>query len=129
MVDHQARILTAPVDGWYDCGKPETLIDTNHHLLSTTRGGVASGAVVESTILTDPVRIEEGVVLEGSAIGPNVTLEDGARVVNSSVRSCIVGPNAVIENSVLHESIVGGHAHIRSFEGKLSVADHSVVAP
>ncbi len=43
MVDHGARIRTAPVAGWYDCGKLETLLDTNRHLLETTRGGRRPG--------------------------------------------------------------------------------------
>ncbi len=127
MVDQGSRILTAPVEGWYDCGKPETLLETNDHLLRTTRGWVADSALVESTVLDEVVRVEDGVVLEGSTIGPNVTIEEGARIVNSSIRSCIIGPGAVIEDSVLRNSLVGGHSTIRGFDGKLSVADHSFV--
>jgi glucose-1-phosphate thymidylyltransferase len=127
MVDQGARILTAPVEGWFDCGKPETLIETNRHLLSTTRGGVASSARVDTTVLTEPLRVEEEVTLVGSTVGPNVTLENGAQVVDSSVRNCIVGPGAIIENSTLHDSLIGGHSQIRGFQGKLSLADHSLV--
>lgn len=127
MVDRGSRLLAAPVAGWYDCGKPETLLETNLHLLGGTRGLIAPGARIESTILRDPVRIEEGVVLEGSTVGPNVTLERGARVVNSTLRDCIVGPGAVIENSHLSESLVGGSSHITGFRGKLSVLDHSEI--
>ncbi len=127
MVDHGSRILTAPVEGWYDCGKPETLLKTNEHLLRTTRGWVSDKALVDSTVLGDAVRVEDGVVLEGSTLGSNVTIEEGARVVNSSIRNCIIGPGAVIENSVLHDSLIGGQASIRSFNGKLSVAEHALV--
>ncbi len=127
MVDLGSKILTAPVEGWYDCGKPETLLSTNAHLLETTRGWIAPGAQVESSVLGDPVRVEDGVVLRGSTIGPNVTVEQGARIANSSVRNCIIGPGAVIESSVLHDSLIGGHCMIQGFQGKLSVADHSVV--
>ena len=38
MIDHGAKIQTVPVEGWYDAGKPETLLETNRHVLSTTRG-------------------------------------------------------------------------------------------
>jgi len=38
MVDHGGKLLVAPVAGWYDAGKPDTLLDTNLHVLSTTRG-------------------------------------------------------------------------------------------
>src|SRR5256885_511107 len=33
MVDRGRRLYTAPVGGWYDCGKVETLLETNRHLL------------------------------------------------------------------------------------------------
>ena len=127
MVDQGSKILTAPVEGWYDCGKPETLLSTNEYLLETTQGWVAPSAQVEASVLRGPVRVEEEVILEGSTIGPNVTVERGARVRNSSIRNCIIGPAAVIEDSVLHDSLIGGHARIRGFQGKLSVADHSAV--
>jgi len=127
MVDHGAKLSVAPVEGWYDCGKPETLLETNQHLLETTRGGVSPEARVESTVLADPVRIEEGVELVGSTVGPNVTVEAGARIMNSTLRDCIVGPGAIIENSVLRDSLIGGQARIKGFEGRLSVLDHSEV--
>ena len=127
MVDQGSKILTAPVEGWYDCGKPETLLETNEHLLRTTRGWVSPSALVEATVLGDFIRVEDGVSLEGSTLGSNVTLEEGARIVNSSIRNCIIGPGAVIENSVLRNSLIGGHARIRDFNGSLSVSEHSVV--
>jgi len=127
MVDRGARLLAAPVEGWYDCGKPETLLDTNRHLLETTRGWIDPGARIESTDLGHPVRVEEDVVLERSTLGPNVTVERGARIVNSTLRGCIIGPGAVVENSDLTDSLIGGHARIADFQGKLSVLDHSEV--
>lgn len=127
MVDHGSKILTAPVEGWYDCGKPETLLETNEHVLRTTRGWIAPSALIDSSVVGDFVRLEDGVQLEGSTLGSNVTLEEGVRIVNSSIRNCIVGPGAVIENSVLRDSLVGGHSRIQGFNGKLSVSDHSIV--
>jgi glucose-1-phosphate thymidylyltransferase len=127
MVDKGAKLLAAPVEGWYDCGKPETLLETNQHLLETTRGWISPGAKVESTVLGESVRIEEGVELVGSTLGPNVTVEAGATIVNSTIRDCIIGPGTVIEDSVLNDSLIGGHARIRGFEGRLSVTDHSEV--
>jgi glucose-1-phosphate thymidylyltransferase len=127
MVDQGSRILTAPVEGWYDCGKPETLLQTNEHLLRAGREWIAPSASVEASTLGEAIRLEEGVVLEGSTLRSAVTVEEGARVVNSSLRNCIVGPHAVIEDSVLRNSLIGGHSEVRGFDGKLSVLDHSVV--
>lgn len=127
MVDHGARILTAPVQGWYDCGKPETLLATNEHLLRNGRGGVAPSAFLEGARLHEPVRIEEGARVEDSTLGPNVTVEAGARIRGSSIRNSLIGPGAVVEGCVLRDSLVGGSAVVRNFHGKVSLADHSLV--
>jgi len=127
MVDQGAKILTAPVEGWWDAGKPETLLATNHHLVDTGRGGVHESAVVEDAEIVQPVRLEEGVVVKGGRIGPNVTLERGTRAQGCELRDTVVGPHSTLENATLTDSLVGGHAVIRGVRGSLLVTDHSVV--
>jgi glucose-1-phosphate thymidylyltransferase len=127
MVDHGSRILTAPVEGWYDCGKLETLLETNRHLLETTRGGVDGGARVDGVELVDPVRFEEGAVVSGGRIGPNVTVERGARVEGSDLRDVIVGRRAHIAGSDLRDSMIGADAIVRSIRGSVSVVNDSSV--
>jgi len=127
MVDQGSRIFTAPVEGWYDCGKPETLLDTNEHLLRTSRGEISPSASVEATTLGEAIRVEDKVVLEGSTLRSNVTVEEGTRIVNSSLSNCIVGHGALIQDSILRNSIIGGHTTVTGFDGTLSVLDHSVV--
>ena len=127
MVDHGSRILTAPVEGWYDCGKPETLLETNEHLLRTGRGLVSKTARLTTTTIDEPVRIEDGVVLEGCSLGPNVTVEGGSRIIGSTLRNCIVGPDVVIEGCVLEDSLIGGYSTVKGFRGTLNVLDHSLV--
>lgn len=127
MVDHGARILTAPVEGWYDCGKPETLLETNAHLLSTSRGGVDDGATVEDAEIVGPVRIEAGATVRGGRIGPNVTLEREARVEGSTLSDCIIGARSTIRDARLHDSLVGSDATLSSFRGRVNVADDSYV--
>jgi glucose-1-phosphate thymidylyltransferase len=127
MVDHGARLRTAPVEGWYDCGKLETILATNRHLLETTRGGVAADAVVEGAEIVEPVRIESGAQVRGGRIGPNVTVERGARIEDSDLEDVIVGQEARLERSSLHDALVGARAHLRGVRGTALVADDSVV--
>ena len=128
MVDHGSRLITAPVEGWWDAGKPETLLETNEHLVSGERGGVDPGADIEGAEIVGPVRIEAGVTVRGGRIGPNVTLESGTHVEDSQLEHTVVGPGARIRASRLRDSIVGGHADISNVTGMLLVTDHSVVA-
>jgi glucose-1-phosphate thymidylyltransferase len=128
MVDHGARIRTAPVEGWYDCGTVEALRDTNRHLLETTRGGVDPEARIEGGAeIVEPVRIEAGVVVQGGRIGPNVTLEAGAVVENSWLRNAQVGAQARIVESRLEDTLVGAHARIEGVHGTLNVAEYAEV--
>jgi glucose-1-phosphate thymidylyltransferase len=127
MVDHGSKILTAPVEGWWDAGKPETLLETNAHLLQTRHGGISASAVVEGAEIVEPVRFEEDVVVRGGRIGPNVTLERGARVDQCEIRDTVVGPGAVLDHARLRDSLVGGHSVVKHVAGTLLVTDHSVV--
>ena len=108
MVDKGARLRTAPVSGWYDCGKAETLIDTNRHLLETTRGGVDADATVEGAEIVEPVRIEAGAVIRGGRVGPNVTVERGAHLENAVLTDTLVGTEARLGDVTLAGSLVGG---------------------
>jgi|AP45_3_1055517.scaffolds.fasta_scaffold00103_29 glucose-1-phosphate thymidylyltransferase len=127
MVDHGSRILPAPVEGWWDAGKPETLLETNEHLLLSGHGGVDPGATVEDAEIQEPVRIEAGAVVRGGRIGPNVTLESGASALNCELEHTVVGPDARLQRSRLHHSIVGAHSRVCDAAGSLLVTDHSVV--
>jgi glucose-1-phosphate thymidylyltransferase len=128
MVDHGSRIATAPVEGWWDAGKPETLIETNDHLLRVGRGGIDPDASVEGCEVVEPVRFEAGVVVRGGRVGPNVTLEAGTTVTDCELSDTVVGPNATVERSRIHDSIIGAEARISDATGVLLVTDHSVVA-
>jgi len=127
MVDQGSQILTAPVEGWWDAGKPETLLETNAHLLATRHGGIAASAVVEGAEIVEPVRFEDDVVIRGGRIGPNVTLERGARAVNCEIRDSVVGASAVLEDSRIVHSIIGGRSVVKGISGSRLVTDDSVV--
>lgn len=123
MVDKGSKIRVLEVEGWYDCGKPETLLATNLHVLGAGRAQRPSDPG-DSTII-DPVRIEAGVELSGSVIGPNVSIGRGSRIRASTLRDCIVGSEAVIEECVLQDSLIGSSSELRGFRGTALLGDHS----
>jgi glucose-1-phosphate thymidylyltransferase len=123
MIDQGSRIKVHEVDGWYDCGKPETLLDTNRHLLE--KGRALRPADPGDTVIVDPVRIEEGVELSGSRIGPNVTVGHGSRIIRTTLSNCIVGEDVVLEESELSESLIGSQVEVRGLRGTVLLGDHS----
>ncbi len=128
MVDQGGRLATAPVAGWWDAGKPETLLETNQRLLELGRGGVDGSASVEGAEIVEPVRIEAGVTVRGGRIGPNVTLEKGSSVRDSELAHTVVGEGATVEACALKNSIVGAGAQIVGLKGSTRVTDHSFVS-
>lgn len=110
MIDQGSRIFTAEVEGWWDCGKVETLLETNREMLR--RGAMA---------------LAEGVRLEDAEIGPNVSIAGGSVVRRSRLRDCIVGAETRIEECDLWDSIVGDHARVMGVRGTVNLGDHSEV--
>jgi glucose-1-phosphate thymidylyltransferase len=125
MVDHGARIQVAPVEGWYDAGKLETLLETNRHVLATSRGRMPTAG--RNVTVHEPVHVADGVELEDAEIGPNVTLSRGAVVRRSTLRDTIAGERARIEDSSLRDSLIGSDAVVQGVRGSANVGDHSVV--
>jgi glucose-1-phosphate thymidylyltransferase len=125
MVDHGAKIRVEEVTGWYDCGQIETLLETNRHLLENGRERKPDGC--RNSRIHAPVRIAEGVTIEDSEIGPNVTVETGTVIRNATLRDTIIGRDAVIEDAKLHDSVVGDRTVIRSVDGAVSAGDDTQV--
>ncbi len=124
MIEHGRKILTAEVGGWYDCGKLDTLLETNEVLLNK---GHARRREFPGVTIHDPVLIQDGVVIEQSEIGPNVTLEAGTRVRNARLSHTIVGQKSVIADSLLHHSMVGDRVTVKGFKGSTTLGDDSEV--
>ncbi len=124
MIVHGKRILTAEVGGWYDCGALATLLETNEALL---RNGAARRADFPGGTVHDPVYIEDGVTIERSEIGPNVTLERGTRIADSTVRNAIVGHDAIITRATLDGAVLGNNVVVEGFRGSMTLGDHSEV--
>ncbi|HET7039712.1 MAG TPA: sugar phosphate nucleotidyltransferase [Gemmatimonadales bacterium] len=110
MIDHGRKIRVAEVGGWYDCGKVDTLLETNQHLL---RNGRSLEPRVPGVTVVPPVRVAPGVTLERCTIGPNVTLDQGAVVRDSAVRDAIVGEGARVEGATVAGCLVGDGAAVR----------------
>jgi len=125
MIDKGAKIRAVDVEGWYDAGKLDTLLDTNRTILDKRHMSKKPATVGEGVKIFDPVFIEDDVVLERAVVGPNVTLEKGCRVVDSELRDVIVGPNTRIERSRLSNSFIGEGVVIEGAVGQITVADHS----
>ena len=98
MVDHGKKLYVSEVGGWYDCGKVNTLLETNQHLLE--HGRARRPAKVPAGVkIKDPVYIEDGVTLKDATVGPNVSIESGSTIVGSTIANSILGRGTQVKNA------------------------------
>ena len=124
MIEHGRRILTAEVGGWYDCGQLGTTLETNAILL---RNGAARRREFPGVTIHDPVYIEDGVTIERSTVGPNVSLEQGTTVTDSTLANAIVGRDCRLSGVQLDGAMLGNHVVAEGIRGSASLGDHSEV--
>ncbi len=111
------------VDGWYDCGKPETLLTTNEYLLSRAD----SITELKDSVIIPPVYIDPTATIENAIIGPYATVAEGATVKDSIVRNTIISDGAFVCTSILENSIIGNNAMVRGHFNSLNVGNSSEV--
>lgn len=111
------------VEGWYDCGKPETLLSTNHHLLKKLNHFNESPGVQ----IVPPVFISPKSNIINSVIGPYTTVSEGATISNSIIKNSIIGINANVVNALLYDSIIGNNSVIKGHYKKLNTGDSSEI--
>ncbi len=119
MIEKGERFSTFPVEGWYDCGKPETLLTTNQFILS--RNG--HNLELDSVVIKQPVYISPTAKITNSVIGPYVSIGDNCEVVESVIKNSIINKNSKVKQMVLTDSIIGADAKVKGSRHKMNVGD------
>jgi glucose-1-phosphate thymidylyltransferase len=127
MIDKGAKIKVIDVEGWYDAGKLDTLLDTNRTILEKRKAARRPASVPAGVTLVDPVYIEDNVTLKKSTIGPNVSVSAGSTIEDSELRDTIIGAKSVVRRSALVNSMVGDEAVVEGIRGEMTISDHSEV--
>ncbi|ELZ19153.1 dtdp-glucose pyrophosphorylase [Haloterrigena salina JCM 13891] len=125
MVEQDCDLTTFTVENWYDCGRPETLLDANRVLLNRLETNQSNG--LEESVVVPPVDFGAGVEIVNSVVGPNVSIDDGVQVENSLVRDSIVGRNAELLGVNLEVSIVGDNTTVRGKPDHLDIGANSSI--
>ena len=126
MVEQGTKFKTFDVDNWFDCGKKEILLETNSTLLKRLNYDT-SKYKFENTIIIDPVFVGDNCKISNSIIGPNVSIGDNAILNYSVLKDSIIGPYAQIEYAILESSIIGNDAMYKGMKQSLNIGDSTEI--
>jgi len=122
MIKNGAKIKISNVKGWYDCGRIDSLLETNQILLKKNH---KIGSKTKNCVILDPVYLDKGVVIENSIIGPFVSIASGTVIKGSIIKNTIIDSNSVLENIKLRDSLIGESVTLKSHFKKLNIGDYS----
>ncbi len=124
MIEGGIKLKAPEIDAWLDCGKPETLLETNRFLLKDRHH--IHGEVIDS-VLIEPVHVAPGAVVKNSIIGPNVSVAAGCVVENSVIRDSILNADNKVSSLILEHSLLGDSVTLVGSPRKMNIGDHSLI--
>lgn len=123
MLDDGEKMKTFDVDGWYDCGKPETLLSTNKFLLDKK----SSSRKFENAVIISPSYIADDAKIDNSVIGPYATIDKGCIIKESVIKNSIVGTNSQVSKAMLSGSIIGNNTVVKGAFKRLNIGDSTEI--
>ncbi len=127
MIQNGVKFKPFKVQNWFDCGKKETLLESNATLLKKFGGNISEGHSFENTIIIPPVSIGEGCDIKNSVIGPNVAIGDHSKMNHAIIKDSIVGSYSNLFEIVLNNSLIGSDAEVRGVSRSLNIGDNTAI--
>ena len=100
LLEREMKMTAFNVGEWYDCGRLETILDSNIRLVAKLKSIDASAILIDSEIIP-PCVIGANVTINRSIIGPHVS----------------IGKNSTIERSVIQEAIIEPGTNVKDKKG------------
>lgn len=126
MIAAGADLRSFRVDNWFDCGRKETLLESNQVLLKKFAPAEPINPY-ENCVLIPPVSIGQGCTIQNSIIGPNVAIGDHSVVEESIVRNSIIGSYARLTDIVLTDSVIGSDTQLKGESRSLNIGDNTSI--
>ena len=129
LTESGTKFKPGKVKEWLDCGNKEATVHTNQRVLEFDKDQqlVSSSAKVTDSVIIPPCFIGDGAVIEGSVIGPHVSIGSETSVTNSVIVNSIIQKNATIQNANIKNSMIGNHANVLNEAADLSIGDYTTL--
>jgi glucose-1-phosphate thymidylyltransferase len=127
MISKGEKFQPYKVQNWFDCGRKETLLESNATLLKKFGGSIAADHHFENTIIIQPVAIAPNCDIRNSIIGPNVTIGEKTSIKSSIVKESIIGSFADLTDIVLTQSLIGSDTEVKGETRSLNIGDNTEI--
>ncbi len=127
LISSGTKFVPLKVQNWFDCGKKETLLDTNAILLKKFGHKIAEDRVFENTIIIPPVNIAAGCNIRNAIIGPDVTIGENVSINSSIIKDAIIGTFSNLSDIVITRSLIGSDAYVKGESRSLNVGDNAEI--
>lgn len=124
MINNGAKVISAPVTLWEDCGNAASLLSTNRILLGRDEDGVELRG---NSLIIHPSKVDESAVLDRSIVGPFASVGENCRITNSLVSDSIIEDDASVISSQIAESIIGFGATVQGRSATINIGDVSTL--
>jgi glucose-1-phosphate thymidylyltransferase len=125
MIQKGVAFKAFKVAAWFDCGKRDTLLESNATLLKKFGTKTEPSPAYENTVIVQPVSIGRGCSIKNSIVGPNVTIGDNTNVDYSIIKNSIIGAYSNLFDIVLDDSLIGSDTVIRGETRTLNIGDNT----
>ncbi len=126
MVNRGYHLKTFPVSSWYDCGHPESLLETNRVLLDE-KEDIDHVHQIKDSVIIQPVAIGDNVTIINSVVGPHASIASDSYIESSIISDSVIGSRSHISKVNLQRSIVGDDASVHGKHNSLNIGDSSSI--
>jgi len=127
MIQKCTRFRSFKVANWFDCGKKESILETNATLLKKMGGHVPAADIYKDTIIIHPVSIAAGCTISNAIIGPHVAIGPNTTITQSIIRDSIIGGYTNLHEVVLDNSLIGSDASVKGLSRSLNIGDNTEI--
>lgn len=125
LLERGAAMRTERVETWLDTGTISATLETNVYMLDHGRDNSAEAAKRPGVTIIPPVFISPSATVEGSVIGPHVSVGAGCEVRGCVIRNSILDDEAEVTDSVLSGSFIGRQARVEGHPTSVNIGDNS----
>ncbi|MBL8058084.1 MAG: NTP transferase domain-containing protein [Anaerolineales bacterium] len=126
MLKRGVKMRVERVEVWEDCGKVETVLETNRYLLAHGHD-TAAQQPADGCVILPPVNIHPTAKIRNSVIGPYATIAAGCLVEDSIIQDSILDEGATVRAALLKQSLIGRDARLNGRFRTFNIGEASEV--